>query len=198
MWCAALRAKRASKIPAGGGWIFEPKWDGFRALLFKDGDEWYLQSRDLKPLRRYFPELAAPIAEGLPDRCVLDGELVIARDGRLDFEALLLRIHPARSRSELLARETPASLVFWDLLALGDEDLREVPFAERRARLEAALAETRAPLHLTPATRDADEADEWFRRFEGAGLDGLVAKPAAGIYEPGKRTMMKVKHDRRS
>src|SRR3982750_4543844 len=149
-----MLAKAADAIPGDDGWLFEPKWDGFRALVFRDGDEILTQSRDLKPLDRYFPELADPLRGALPDRCVLDGEVVIARDGALDFEALLLRIHPAASRVKMLAEESPASFVAWDLLALGDEDLRTTPQGERRARLEAAFAAVAPPIHLTPATLD--------------------------------------------
>ena len=191
-----MLAKLASEIPDGEGWLFEPKWDGFRALVFRDGDQVYLQSRDLKPLDRYFPELAEPLRQNLPDRCVLDGEIVISTDGRLDFEALLLRIHPAASRVALLAKQTPCSFVAWDLLALGDEDLRAVPFAERRKRLESALAKAKPPVHLTPATTDRNTALDWFQRFEGAGLDGVVAKRLDGAYQPGVRAMLKVKHQR--
>lgn len=191
-----MLAKAADALPDGAGWLFEPKWDGFRALVFRDGDEVLTQSRDLRPLDRYFPELAAPFRDQLPWRCVLDGEVVIARDGTLDFEALLLRIHPAESRVRLLAAETPASFVAWDLLALGDEDLRGVPQAERRARLEVALAGAHPPIHLTPATTDRATAADWFDRFEGAGLDGVVAKRLDAVYQPGKRAMIKVKHER--
>jgi ATP-dependent DNA ligase len=191
-----MLAKASSTLPADAGWLFEPKWDGFRALVFRDGDEVYTQSRDLKPLDRYFPELAEPLLAQLPDRCILDGEVVIARDGTLDFEALLLRIHPAASRVRMLAEETPASFVAWDLLALGEEDLRAVTQRERRERLEAALADVRAPVHLTPATTDRALATDWFDRFEGAGLDGVIAKRLDGTYEPGKRAMLKIKHER--
>ncbi len=180
----------------GDGWLFEPKWDGFRALVFRDGDEVYTQSRDLKPLDRYFPELADPLRAALPDRCILDGEVVIATDDGLDFEALLLRIHPAASRVKMLAEGSPASFVAWDLLALGDEDLREVPQGERRARLEAVLGAVEPPVHLTPATRDRATAADWFDRFEGAGLDGVVAKRLDAPYQPGKRAMLKIKHQR--
>jgi ATP-dependent DNA ligase len=191
-----MLAKAASALPDGDGWLYEPKWDGFRALVFRDGDETYIQSRDLKPLDRYFPELAEPLRAQLPERCVLDGEVVIARGGALDFEALLLRIHPAASRVRMLAAETPASFVAWDLLALGDEDLRTVPQGERRVRLEAVLGSAAPPVHLTPATKDRALAGDWFNHFEGAGLDGVVAKRLDGTYQPGKRAMIKVKHER--
>ncbi|MCJ7710500.1 MAG: ATP-dependent DNA ligase, partial [Chloroflexi bacterium] len=149
-----MLAKASSSLPEGDGWLFEPKWDGFRALVFRDGDQVFTQSRDRKPLDRYFPELEGPFLAQLPERCVLDGEVVIARDGVLDFEALLLRIHPAASRVRMLAAESPASFVAWDLLALGDEDLRGVPQGERRERLEAVLGGAQPPIHLTPATLD--------------------------------------------
>jgi ATP-dependent DNA ligase len=192
-----MLAKASDGLPPDDGtWLFEPKWDGFRALIFRDGDELFTQSRDLKPLDRYFPELAAPLKAALPDRCVLDGEVVIARDGALQFESLLLRIHPAASRVKLLAEASPASFVAWDLLALGDEDLRGVPQAERRARLETVLAGVAAPVHITPATRDRATAADWFERFEGAGLDGVVAKKLDAPYQPGKRAMLKIKHQR--
>jgi ATP-dependent DNA ligase len=191
-----MLAKAADGLPDGEGWLFEPKWDGFRALVFRDGDETFIQSRDLKPLDRYFPELAGPLRASLPPRCVLDGEVVIAGADGLDFEALLLRIHPAASRVRMLAAQSPASYVAWDLLALDDEDLRAVPQAERRARLEVALAGARPPVHLTPATTDRALAADWFDRFEGAGLDGVVAKRLDGTYQPGKRAMIKVKHQR--
>jgi ATP-dependent DNA ligase len=191
-----MLAKAADGLPEGEGWLFEPKWDGFRALVFRDGDELLIQSRDLKPLDRYFPELAAPLKASLPARCILDGEVVIAGDGGLQFEALLLRIHPAESRVRMLAEQSPASYVAWDLLALGDEDLRTTPQGERRIRLERALAGASPPIHLTPATRDRALASDWFDRFEGAGLDGVVAKRLDGAYQPGKRAMIKVKHQR--
>jgi ATP-dependent DNA ligase len=191
-----MLAKLASELPPPGDWLFEPKWDGFRALVFRDGDELMLQSRDEKPLDRYFPELGAPLKASLPARCVLDGEIVIAGAIGLDFEALLLRIHPAASRVARLSAETPASFVAWDLLALDDEDLRGVPQRERRARLERALAGARPPIHVTPATLDRAVAADWFTRFEGAGLDGVVAKPLDAIYQPGKRAMLKIKHAR--
>jgi ATP-dependent DNA ligase len=191
-----MLAKPSNGLPDGDGWLFEPKWDGFRAIVFRDGDEILIQSRDLKPLDRYFPELADPLRASLPDRCVVDGEVVIATDGELAFESLLLRIHPAASRVKMLAAETPASFVAWDLLALGDEDLRETPQAIRRERLEVAFADVQPPVHLTPATRDRDLAADWFDRFEGAGLDGVIAKRLDGTYQPGKRAMLKIKHQR--
>lgn len=191
-----MLAKLVDSLPEGDDWLYEPKWDGFRVLVFRDKDECLLQSRDLKPLNRYFPELEAPILEGLPERAVLDGELVIKGDDGLEFETLQLRIHPAESRVALLAEQYPASIVFWDLLCQGDEDLTRSAFEERRARLEALLDDVKPPLHLTPITRDRNVAGDWFDRFEGAGLDGVLAKPAGGHYEPGKRTMLKVKHKR--
>jgi ATP-dependent DNA ligase len=191
-----MLAKLSHDIPDGNQWIYEPKWDGFRALVFKSGKDVYIQSRDEKPLGRYFPELEIVLREQLPDRCVLDGEIVIATDGRLDFEALLLRIHPAASRVQMLAEQSPSSFVAWDLLALSDEDLRQLPQATRRERLEASLAQVEPPVHITPATRDKDVARDWFHRFEGAGLDGVIAKPEDLPYMPGKRAMLKVKHQR--
>ncbi|MBV8763005.1 MAG: ATP-dependent DNA ligase [Deltaproteobacteria bacterium] len=191
-----MLAKLSAGIPEGDTWLFEPKWDGFRALVFKSGSEVYIQSRDLKPLGRYFPELEVSLREALPDRCVLDGEVVIAHDGKLDFEAMLLRIHPAASRVKLLAQEHPSSYVAWDLLALGDEDLRDKPQLERRNRLEQALAGVKPPVHITPMTRDRAVAQDWFERFEGAGLDGVMAKPESLAYTPGKRAMLKIKHAR--
>jgi ATP-dependent DNA ligase len=191
-----MLAKAVDSIPSDDGWLFEPKWDGFRALVFRDGDEVYTQSRDLKPLDRYFPELGEPLKAALPDRCILDGEIVIAQDGALAFESLLLRIHPAASRVRMLAEESPASFIAWDLLALGDEDLRAVPQAERRSQLEAVLAGIAPPIHLTPATLDRDTATDWFGRFEGAGLDGVIAKRLDAPYQPGKRAMLKIKHQR--
>jgi ATP-dependent DNA ligase len=191
-----MLAKLSGSIPEGDGWLFEPKWDGFRTLVFRDGDEVYLQSRDRRPLARYFPELLAPIRESLPPRSVLDGEIVIVGPAGLDFSALLLRIHPAASRIQMLSREIPASLIVWDLLAIDDENLCETPLVERRRRLEQALAGARPPVHLTPATQDRARAYEWFEHFEGAGLDGVVAKPLTGTYEPGQRAMVKIKHAR--
>ncbi len=191
-----MLAKAASQIPEGEGFLFEPKWDGFRVLVFRDGDEILIQSRESKPLNRYFPEVVAALLAGLPERCVLDGELVVARANALDFEALQLRIHPAASRIKVLAGELPASVVFWDLLAQDDRSLLAAPFRERREALEALLANVRPPLYLTPMTTDRAVAADWFARFEGAGLDGVMAKPAAGAYEPNKRVMLKVKHER--
>jgi len=191
-----MLAKPADRLPSDDGWLFEPKWDGFRAIVFRDGDEVLIQSRDLKPLDRYFPELAAPLRASLPERCVVDGEVVISKDGELQFEALLLRIHPAASRVKMLAEESPASFVGWDLLALDDRDLRATPQHERRALLENAFAGVTAPVHLTPATTDRALAQDWFHRFEGAGLDGVIAKRLAEPYQPGKRAMLKIKHQR--
>lgn len=190
-----MLAKRIDAIPAGDGWIFEPKWDGFRALVFRDGDDLFLQSRDKKSLHRYFPELTAPLLAALPDRCAVDGEIVIARDGALDFEALQMRIHPAASRIERLAEEIPAAVVFWDLICLGDDDLMATPFERRREELERVVTPGGA-VRLTPITRDRAVAADWFERFEGAGLDGVMAKAAGGAYEPKKRVMLKVKHQR--
>jgi len=191
-----MLSSAANALPGGDGWQFEPKWDGFRTLVFRDGAEVLLQSRDEKPMNRYFPELIAPLAAGLPERCVVDGEIVIVGADGLDFEALLLRIHPAASRVKLLAAQSPASFVAWDLLALDDQDLRHEPLAIRRERLEQVLADTRPPLHLSPATRDRSLAEDWFRRFEGAGLDGVMAKRLDASYRAGERTMIKVKHER--
>ncbi|HEX6771497.1 MAG TPA: ATP-dependent DNA ligase [Acidobacteriaceae bacterium] len=191
-----MLAKRVDELPTEGLWIFEPKWDGFRALIFRDGDEVLIQSRDEKSLNRYFPELIDPILQQTPKQCVLDGEIVISRGGALDFDALQLRIHPAASRVRLLAEQLPASLVAFDLLCEGDRDLREERFEQRRARLEQALQSAEPPVHITPATRERKIATDWFRRFEGAGLDGVVAKPSEGAYESNKRVMLKVKHER--
>lgn len=191
-----MLAKRVDTLPAGAEWIFEPKWDGFRTLVFRDGDEILIQSRDEKPLDRYFPDLRDALKAQLPSRCVLDGEIVIAREGALDFEALQLRLHPAASRVKKLAAEMPASVVFFDLLCDGDRDLRGTPFGRRRALLESRLAGAAPPLHLTPATRDRTTAGDWFLRFEGAGLDGVMAKSESGAYESNKRVMLKVKHER--
>jgi len=191
-----MLAKRIASLPEGDGWLFEPKWDGFRALVFRDGDDVVIQSRDEKTLNRYFPELVETLKAQLPERCVLDGEIVVAKGTALDFEALQTRIHPAASRVKMLAKEIPASVVFFDLLCDGDEDLRASPLRERRARLEKLLGKAEPPVHLTPATFDRALADDWFRRFEGAGLDGVMAKALGGAYEPNKRVMFKVKHER--
>jgi ATP-dependent DNA ligase len=191
-----MLAKRVDELPAGDDWVFEPKWDGFRALVFRDGDEILIQSRDEKPLNRYFPELEEPLRAALPARCVLDGEIVIVKGNSLDFDTLQLRLHPAAARVKLLARQTPASFVFFDLLSHDNRDLRGEPFQKRRSELESLIATARPPIHLTPATCDHKVAEDWFRRFEGAGLDGVVAKSLSGTYEPNKRVMLKVKHER--
>ena len=191
-----MLAKRVEELPEGSAWIFEPKWDGFRALVFRDGDEILIQSREEKSLNRYFPEVVETLRAQLPLRCVLDGEVVIATTHGLDFDVLQLRIHPAASRVQLLAKETPASVVFFDLLCEGDRDLRNEPFQARRKALEKLLASASAPVHLTPATSERSIASDWFHRFEGAGLDGVMAKQALGSYESDKRVMLKVKHER--
>jgi ATP-dependent DNA ligase len=193
-----MLARPTSELPAGPGWLYEPKWDGFRALVFRDGTDLYVQSRDLKPLDRYFPELEGPLREvdGRDARFVLDGEIVIARDGGLDFEALLLRIHPAASRVAMLAEQSPAAYVAFDCLADGDLDLRGSPLAERREHLARILREPPAAVLLTPSTTDPAVARQWFEVFEGAGLDGVVAKRAELRYLPGKREMAKIKHQR--
>jgi len=191
-----MLAKRVAELPVGKSWIFEPKWDGFRALIFRDGDEILIQSRDQKSLNRYFPELLDTLRSQLPSRCVLDGEIVIATESGLDFETLQLRIHPAASRVKLLSQQTPASIVFFDLLCEGDRDLRGEPFRYRREALVSLLSSAASPIHVTPATDDPSVASDWFRRFEGAGLDGVMAKPVSGTYEPDKRVMFKVKHER--
>lgn len=191
-----MLANRVSDLPTGDSWIFEPKWDGFRTLVFRDGDELFIQSRDEKPLDRYFPELVETLKAQLPNRCVLDGEIVIARDNELQFEALQLRLHPAASRVKLLSEEIPASIVFFDCLSDGTHSLCDIPFSERRAIMEKLLANIEAPLHITPATRDRAVAEDWFKRFEGAGLDGVIAKDENTGYVPNKRVMLKVKHER--
>jgi ATP-dependent DNA ligase len=191
-----MLAKLSHELPEGDGWLFEPKWDGFRAIIFKAGNDLYIQSRDTKPLGRYFPELEVTLRRELPDRCVLDGEIVIATGDHLDFDALLLRIHPAASRVAMLAAEKPSAFVAWDLLAYGDEDLREVPQATRRERLLVALAGAKPPVFITPATNDRAVAQKWFEEFEGAGLDGVMAKPVDAAYAPNKRAMLKIKHAR--
>ncbi len=190
-----MLAKPQAAIPSGPGWAYEPKWDGFRALVFRDGDELFLQSRDLRPFNRYFPELEEPLRAALPTRCVVDGEIVIAGSGGLDFDALLLRIHPAESRVRMLAAATPASFVAWDLLAVDGDDLRGRPFEERRRGLEARVTAVEG-VRLTPSTLDAGLAADWFGRFEGAGLDGVIAKRLDGVYEPGRRGWVKIKHAR--
>jgi ATP-dependent DNA ligase len=192
-----MLARLVPEIPLGDH-SYEPKWDGFRAVVFRDGDEVEIGSRNGRPMDRYFPEMVTAFRAGLPGRCVVDGEIVVPDPvrGRLDFEALQQRIHPAESRVKLLAERTPAHLVAFDLLALGDRDLTGEPFRERRRLLEEVLAGARSPLHLTPASRDAETARRWFDEFEGAGLDGIVAKPLDGVYQPDKRVMFKVKHVR--
>ena len=179
-----------------GGLVFEPKWDGFRCIVFRDGDEVELASRNTKPLTRYFPEVVEAVKTSLPARCVMDGEIFVAIGDRLQFESLQERIHPADSRVRMLAEKTPAGFVAFDLLAVGDESLMKEPFEVRRARLEDALAGAVPPVHLTRTTTDTDEASEWFARFEGAGLDGVVAKPLRATYQPNARTMLKIKHER--
>jgi ATP-dependent DNA ligase len=191
-----MLAKRVAYIPDGDDWIFEPKWDGFRALVFRDNNEIFIQSRDGKSFNRYFPELLETLQAQLPKSCVLDGEIVIAGSSGLDFDALQLRIHPAASRVKLLSQQTPASVVFFDLLSEGTDDLRREPFELRRKKLELLLSLAKAPIHITPATREKAVAADWFRRFEGAGLDGVLAKRATCTYESDKRVMLKVKHER--
>jgi ATP-dependent DNA ligase len=190
-----MLAKLAETLPIGP-FLYEPKWDGFRAIVFRGGSELFIQSRDLRPLDRYFPELHEALLDKLPDGSVIDGEIVIATSHGLDFEALQFRLHPAASRAAKLAKATPASFIAFDALALGGRDLRAIPQGERRALLEQALAGIERPVHLTPMTRDPVVATEWLSRFEGAGLDGVIAKPQLGTYEPGKRAMIKVKHAR--
>jgi ATP-dependent DNA ligase len=191
-----MLAKLTRDLPRAEGMYYEPKWDGFRCIVFRDGDDVELGSRNEKPLTRYFPELIDPLKRDLPDQCVLDGEIVIAGPSGLDFDALSQRIHPAASRITLLASTTPASFVAFDILAVGDRDLCAAPYAERRALLEKTLGSSSPPVHVTPATDDPDVASDWFSRFEGAGLDGVVAKPGALLYLPDKRAMFKVKHER--
>jgi ATP-dependent DNA ligase len=192
-----MLAKLARQIPAGDDWLFEPKWDGFRCVVFRDGDRLELVSRNLKPLGRYFPELTSPLLDALPSRCVIDGEIVVAdvAGNGLDFDALLQRIHPAKSRIDRLAAETPSAFVAFDVLAIDDQSCLDRPMIERRRLLVDAL-NANDVVHLTPATTDRAVAEEWFGKFEGAGLDGIIAKPVAGIYEPGKRSLIKVKHQR--
>ncbi len=191
-----MLAKLAEDLPPGGAFLYEPKWDGFRAIVFRDESDVFIQSRDLKPLDRYFPELHTTCLEILPAGCVLDGEIVIATPRGLDFDALQMRLHPAASRVARLAKESPAEFVAFDVLAVGGRDVRTVPQADRRGLLETLLANVAAPIHLTPMTRDRAVAVEWLARFEGAGLDGVIAKPADVSYQPDKRVMLKVKHER--
>ena len=191
-----MLAKLSRDLPVADDLVYEPKWDGFRCVVFRDRDEVELGSRNEKPLNRYFPELLPALRANLPERCVVDGEIVIGGPGGLDFDALLNRIHPAESRVALLAEQTPASFVAFDLLALGDDDLRTRPFAERRRLLEGSLADSQAPVHLTPMTTDPTMAADWFARFEGAGLDGVIAKGVGLAYVEDKRLMLKVKHER--
>jgi ATP-dependent DNA ligase len=191
-----MLAKATEQLPPGDDLVFEPKWDGFRCLVFRDRDEVELGSRNDRPLTRYFPELLDPIRAMLPERCVVDGEVVVVSEQGLDFDRLGQRIHPAKSRVDRLAVETPASFVAFDLVALGDRDLREVPFVERRRLLAESLHDAVAPIHLCPTTRDRDVAADWFARFEGAGFDGVMAKPAQGTYVSDKRVQWKVKHKR--
>jgi ATP-dependent DNA ligase len=193
---APMLAKSVKDVPDGPGFLYEPKWDGFRCIVFRDGDEVELGSRNERPMTRYFPEVVAAVQEQLPERCVVDAEIVIAAGDKLDFEALLQRIHPAKSRVDLLAEQTPASLVIFDLLALGDQSYMDTPLGERRKKLDQVLANVTSPVHRTSVTDDPALAREWFATFEGAGLDGIVAKPVDGPYEPDKRTMFKIKHER--
>lgn len=193
-----MLAKLADGIPEGDGWLYEPKWDGFRCIVFRDGDSIELASRNERPFTRYFPELIAPLLAELPQRCVVDGEIVLPAldDNGLDFDALLQRIHPAESRVRRLAAETPASFVAFDLLALGDRDLMNEPLSTRHALLVEEFAGVNAPIYLCPSTTDAVVAQRWFIEFEGAGLDGVIAKRVADPYTPDKRTLVKVKHRR--
>src|ERR671927_1877589 len=190
-----MLAKAVTKVPTAEGTFYEPKWDGFRCIVFRDGDEVELGSRNERPLTRYFPEVVEAVKAALPERCVVDGEIVVPNGDRLHFEALLQRIHPAESRVRLLAEQTPASFVAFDLLAIGDESLLEVPFAQRRARLQEVVTVTES-VHLTAITQDPATAQRWFEEFEGAGLDGVVAKAADLPYGPDQRLMTKVKHVR--
>jgi ATP-dependent DNA ligase len=191
-----MLSKVAEEIPRTQSFLFEPKWDGFRAIVFRGATEVFIQSRDLKPLDRYFPELHDGLIRALPDGCIVDGEIVIATPHGLDFDLLQMRLHPAASRVAKLSRETPASFVAFDLLAARGRDVRSLPFEKRREQLEKLLRTAQAPVHLTPMTRDRDVAVEWLARFEGAGLDGVMAKPESLPYEAGKRAMFKIKHSR--
>jgi ATP-dependent DNA ligase len=192
---APMLAKSVSEIPTGN-LSYEPKWDGFRSIIFRDGDEVEIGSRNERPMTRYFPEVVEAIKQNLPERCVIDGEIIVVVGDRLEFEVLQQRIHPAASRVKLLSEQTPARFVTFDLLAVDETDYTTQPFEQRRVALEQVLAGASAPIHLTPATRDHDVAVQWFSQFEGAGLDGVVAKPLAGTYQPDKRTMFKIKHAR--
>jgi ATP-dependent DNA ligase len=192
---APMLSKSVPSIPEGP-FSYEPKWDGFRSIVFRDGDEVEIGSRNERPMTRYFPDIVAAVKANLPDKCVIDGEIIVVVGDRLEFEVLQQRIHPAASRVRLLSQETPASFIAFDLLALDGTDYTQRTFEDRRGTLEEVLADAQAPIHLTPATRDHDLATEWFSQFEGAGLDGVVAKPLAGIYQPDKRTMFKIKHER--
>ncbi len=191
-----MLAKLADELPAGDSFLFEPKWDGFRAIVFRGGCDVFIQSRDLRPLDRYFPELHETLLQRLPEGCVVDGEIVIATKAGLDFDALQLRLHPAASRVAKLAKETPASFVAFDVLAVDGRSVMSSPQSERRVLLEKLFAGIGPPVHLTPTSRDRAVALDWLERFEGAGLDGVIAKPAALPYQPGKRAMIKVKHAR--
>ena len=191
-----MLAKVADALPDGEGFLFEPKWDGFRAIVFRKGNEVTIQSRDLRPLDRYFPELAKSLGDILPRGCVIDGEIVVTSKAGLDFDALQQRLHPAASRVARLAQETPASFIAFDLIAAGGKSVMALPQSERRARLEQLLGSAKPPVYLTPMTQDRATATDWLKRFEGAGLDGVMAKPADGPYQPGKRAMFKIKHAR--
>jgi ATP-dependent DNA ligase len=191
-----MLAKIADELPRSEGFLFEPKWDGFRAIVFRSGDAVHIQSRDLRPFNRYFPELETALANALPRGCVIDGEIVVITAAGLDFEALQQRLHPAASRVAKLAKETPAAFVAFDLLAAGGKSTMELPQSERRVRLERLLGQAAKPVYLTPATRDRALAAQWLEQFEGAGLDGVIAKPDSAPYQPGKRTMLKIKHVR--
>ena len=191
-----MLAKATTSIPAGENYLFEPKWDGFRCIIFRDANSVELGSRNEKPLTRYFPEVVEAVKANLPERCVVDGEIVIATADGLDFDALQQRIHPAASRVNMLAEKTPASFVAFDLLALDDEDLRRRPFAERRSLLEKSFTSAESPIYITPTTTDNDEAQRWFTEFEGAGFDGVVAKDLGLQYQENKRVMLKIKHAR--
>jgi len=191
-----MLARLADALPEGGGFLYEPKWDGFRAIVFRHGSDLFIQSRDLRPLDRYFPELRDALLANLPNDCVVDGEIVIPTPKGLDFDALQLRLHPAASRVAKLAKDIPSAFVAFDVLAVDGHDVRTLPQSERRTLLERALARVSSPIHVTPMTRDRAQASDWLARFEGAGLDGVIAKPEHGTYEPGKRAMFKVKHAR--